>query len=113
MLVLQWLTMRRQGRELARQQRLSLAQGYYWKIEPLPANVEGARLSRGAFAIVLMPCDCCLKFIRVFDQCKLHYCSADVYVPLLARIRLRNAARVYVQAEALSKKSKGTKKHDY
>ncbi len=102
--MLTFLKTRRNGRSLARRVRRSLLDTEkFWQVGALPANVYGAQLERKKVRVVLMPCDCACKFLRIFDRCRLLVDGVDVFVPLVARIRLRTAARYVVQRDAETK----------
>lgn len=47
----------------------------------------------GRLNVTIMPCNGCCAFLRIFDRCYLNFDGADVFVPLLSRMRLRTAAR--------------------
>lgn len=71
-----------------------------WKAVALPTeSLYGARLSSGRFTVVLAPNERC-PCLRPFDSVRLLCDGMDVYVPLIARLCLRKAARRFVQTHA-------------
>lgn len=91
-----FLEMRIRGRRIARSLADSLDKNFQFDKKPL--GPTGFRLDGGKWTILSTKCDTkCLGFLRLFDSCVLHYEGVEEFLPLLSRIRLRNAARVYLQ----------------
>ena len=87
--------MRAKGRQLARQLRRSmLTERESWAID---ADRQGRPiLSRGRFRIAIVP-----RNLRIFDEIHVFCDEVEVWLPLLPRVRLRNAARFIVLRYAL------------
>ena len=81
---------RAEGRRLARQLWQSmLTERELWEID---ADRQGRPvLSRGRFRIAIVP-----RNVRLFDAVHLFCDEVEVWLPLVARIRLRNAARFII-----------------
>jgi hypothetical protein len=81
---------RAEARRLARQLRRSmLTEHESWEID---ADRQGRPvLSRGRFRIAIVP-----RNVRLFDAIHLFCDEVEVWLPLVARIRLRNAARYII-----------------
>lgn len=71
-----------------------------WKPSPLPTeSLYGARITSGRFTVVLIPNERC-PCLRAFDSVRLLCDGMDVYVPVVARLCLRKAARRLIQRHA-------------
>ena len=90
-----FLRSRRQGRKIARKVRELLDdERVMWEVKPAasPGAVLHLKLDYSLIAVVI---EC--KRLRFLDSVHLYVDGADVYVPLIARIRLRGAARCRMQ----------------
>jgi len=97
---------KKRGRKLARMLRDSIA----WRDEPLGPILIGTcwweivphepldgitELRRGDYAVTIQPSKQ-LPAVRMFDRCRLSFRGADVWLPLIQRLRLKNAVRLYM-----------------
>jgi hypothetical protein len=93
------------GRRLARKLRESLADPKEkWTVG---ADDEGRpTLSNGEFRIVLVP-----RAVRILDAVHVYHDEAEIWLPLVARLRLRGAARARLIQDATAEWDKpATKK---
>lgn len=99
---------RKRARILAKMLRASLvwrADGQIrispeWTIsehEPIDGITD---LRRGQFAITIQPSKQ-LPAVRIFDRCRVSCRGADVWLPLLQRLRTKNAVRLWMAMDAL------------
>ena len=81
---------------LVRQLRRSLLddEEQIWEIDSDPQGRP--ILTSGPFRILIVP-----RAIRLFDAIHLHCDDVETWLPILARIRLRNAVRLYLLRTAL------------
>ena len=97
---------RRHGRMVARRLRSTLVQrqhvggeiypGGTWKIVPhSPIGGVTELENNQGFTITIQPSKQ-LPAVRIFDRCRLCYKGADMWLSLWQRLRLKNAARLYV-----------------
>lgn len=99
---------KRHGRKLARRLRDSLVYRCGGQIVPAQdwtiagnCSCDESQLERGPYLITIRP-NSRFPSIRIFDQVRLAYQGCDVWLPLLQRIRLKNAARLHVTLRALT-----------
>lgn len=85
-----FIQIRSEARRLSRQVRRSLVtERESWEID---ADRQGRPvLSRGQFRIAIVP-----RNVRLFDAVHLFCNEVEVWLPLVARIRLRNAVRFVI-----------------
>jgi hypothetical protein len=89
-----FIRMRREACQLARDLRVSLMEDEAsWKIDR--DFHGGAAVTAGSFHITITP-----RLLRVLDRIHLYCDGAEVWLPLLSRIRLRNTVRLFVARRA-------------
>lgn len=93
----------RLGRRLGRELRSSLRYNPdAWSIKAHDAIDGVTELQSSLFAVTIQPSKQ-LPAVRLFDRCRVSYAGGDVWLPLIARVRLKNAARLYMARRAVSR----------
>lgn len=99
---------RRAGRKLGRKVCRSLVDDVHaWTVETHPEHRFEVALTRDTVKVLIMPLERrWLRWLRSSEQVRLIVGGADLFVPLITRIRLRGAARLRAlwAAEASLKK---------
>ena len=89
-----FIRMRQEACQLARELRVSLVEDEAsWRIDR--DFHDGAAVTTGNFHITITP-----RLLRVLDRIHLYCDGAEVWLPLVTRIRLRNAVRLYIARRA-------------
>jgi hypothetical protein len=87
--MLMLIPVRAEARRLAREVRQSmLNEAGMWEID---ADRQGRPIVSSGFRVALVP-----RRIRLFDAIHLFCNEVEVWLPLVARIKLRNAARLLI-----------------
>ena len=71
-----------------------------WKVKPCPIMSGQSWVECDSLAVTITPCEKC-PCLRVMDHVRVYKDGSDVCLPWLARIRVRNAVRVFLLENAL------------
>lgn len=97
---------RRLAKAWSREIRASLEEQPFttWEIIPHPpeARITQLKHKAGSTVITIQPSKQ-LPAVRIFDRCSLAYDGCDAWLPLLQRIRLKNAVRLWILRKRLQK----------
>jgi hypothetical protein len=91
--MLNFIRVRLRGACVARKVRASIARNWSWEQagEVVGPHGRGTSLTRDGVLVTITP-----RRLRIFDRVNLYYKGGEVWLPLIARIRLRNAVRLYM-----------------